>query len=184
MFQEILKKIALEFEREQIPYMIIGGQAVLVYGVPRLTQDIDITLGIGPGELDDLLGIIDGLGWIVLVQEAHEFVQRTLILPCQVPENEIRVDFIFSFSPYKRQAIERARPILINDASVRFAAIEDVIIHKLIARRPRDLEDIRGMLLKNTEIDWSYVDHWLEQFEETLETPFRQQMVELRKGNE
>jgi hypothetical protein len=27
--------------------MIIGGQAVLLYGEPRLTKDIDITLGRG-----------------------------------------------------------------------------------------------------------------------------------------
>ena len=26
--------------------MIIGGQAVLLYGEPRLTRDIDITLGV------------------------------------------------------------------------------------------------------------------------------------------
>lgn len=26
--------------------MIIGGQAVMVYGEPRLTKDIDITLGV------------------------------------------------------------------------------------------------------------------------------------------
>ena len=28
--------------------MVIGGQAVLVHGQPRLTQDIDITLGVEP----------------------------------------------------------------------------------------------------------------------------------------
>jgi hypothetical protein len=27
--------------------MVIGGQAVLLYGEPRLTKDIDIALGIG-----------------------------------------------------------------------------------------------------------------------------------------
>lgn len=27
--------------------MIIGGQAVLLYGEPRLTKDLDVTLGIG-----------------------------------------------------------------------------------------------------------------------------------------
>jgi hypothetical protein len=31
--------------------MVIGGQAVLLYGEPRLTRDIDVTLGIGVEEL-------------------------------------------------------------------------------------------------------------------------------------
>ena len=40
MFQEILESNAIELDRRWISYMVIGGQAVLFYGVPRLTQDI------------------------------------------------------------------------------------------------------------------------------------------------
>ena len=47
MFKKLLKKIANELNTNNIPYMVIGGQAVLLYGEPRLTKDIDITLGIG-----------------------------------------------------------------------------------------------------------------------------------------
>jgi hypothetical protein len=47
MFKKLLKKIANELNNNNIPYMVIGGQAVLLYGEPRLTKDIDITLGIG-----------------------------------------------------------------------------------------------------------------------------------------
>jgi hypothetical protein len=37
--------------------MIIGGQAVLLYGEPRLTKDIDITLGVNVDRLKDLLDV-------------------------------------------------------------------------------------------------------------------------------
>ncbi len=47
MFKELITKIGDALNRKSIPYMIIGGQAVLIYGEPRLTRDIDITLGIG-----------------------------------------------------------------------------------------------------------------------------------------
>ena len=47
MFQKLLKKIANELSAHNIPYMVIGGQAVLLYGEPRVTKDIDITLGGG-----------------------------------------------------------------------------------------------------------------------------------------
>ena len=52
MFQKLLKKVSRALKKASVPYMVIGGQAVLVYGEPRLTRDIDITVGIG----------IDGLG--------------------------------------------------------------------------------------------------------------------------
>ena len=47
MFKELITKIGDALNKKSIPYMIIGGQAVLIYGEPRLTRDIDITLGIG-----------------------------------------------------------------------------------------------------------------------------------------
>ena len=47
MFERLLKSIAQGLERLGIPYMLIGGQAVLLYGEPRLTRDIDVTLGVG-----------------------------------------------------------------------------------------------------------------------------------------
>ena len=47
MFLKLLAKIANELRKLRIPYMVVGGQAVLLYGEPRLTKDIDITLGVG-----------------------------------------------------------------------------------------------------------------------------------------
>lgn len=58
MFQKLLKKIANELSAHNIPYMVIGGQAVLLYGEPRLTKDIDITLGIGIEGLKEVNSII------------------------------------------------------------------------------------------------------------------------------
>ena len=42
MFKTLLKKIVEQLEKAGIPYMVIGGQAVLVYGEPRLTKDKDL----------------------------------------------------------------------------------------------------------------------------------------------
>ena len=42
--------------------MIIGGQAVLIYGEPRLTRDIDITLGVNIDNLGTIAGIVAELG--------------------------------------------------------------------------------------------------------------------------
>ena len=62
MFERLLKKIALQLKKASIPYMVIGGQAVLLYGEPRLTRDIDITLGMGVGGLDRVKKIIPIIG--------------------------------------------------------------------------------------------------------------------------
>ncbi len=63
--------------------MIIGGQAVLVYGEPRLTKDIDITLGVDIDELDRILKIVEELQLRVLPQDVRTFVEKTMVLPAE-----------------------------------------------------------------------------------------------------
>lgn len=152
--------------------MVIGGQAVLLYGEPRLTVDIDITLGATVEHLPMVLAAAEAISLRPLV-DPEPFVNETMVLPCEEPDSGIRVDFIFSSSPYEPQAIERGRMVRLADVPVRFASLEDVIIHKVIAGRPRDLEDVRAMLIKNPEHDSVYVQDWLDQFSDALDEPYR-----------
>ena len=170
MFEEILSRIASSFEKHRIPYMIIGGQAVLLYGEPRLTRDIDVTLGVNTDHLDQLLAIVQELFLKPVPENVRSFVEQTMVMPALDEATGIRVDFIFSFTPYETQAIERARKVTIRKQEVCFAAPEDLIIHKIFAGRPRDLEDIRSVLLKNPGIDLNYIREWLKEFDLSIET--------------
>jgi predicted nucleotidyltransferase len=95
-----------------------------------------------------------------------------MVLPTIDKRSGIRVDFIFSFSPYERQAIERAKDIKLGGSIVRFASLEDVVIHKVIAGRARDLEDVKSILLKNPRYDFVYIEKWLKQFDKSLRGKF------------
>jgi hypothetical protein len=165
VFERLLKEIALQLKRASIPYMVIGGQAVLVYGEPRLTRDIDIIMGIG---LDRVKKIIPIIGLKSLVQKEKEFVERNMVLPTIDTKSGIRVDFIFSFSPYERQAIERAKDIKLGNSIVRFSSLEDVLIHEVIAGRARDFDDVKSILLKNAKYDLVYIEKWLKEFDKSL----------------
>jgi hypothetical protein len=168
MFGRLLARIASALARRKIPYMVIGGQAVLRYGEPRATKDIDITLGIGIEGLPSIKRIIDSLGLIYLVENPDEFARATMVVPAAEPASGVRVDFILSFSPYERQALRRTCPVKLEGTVVRFASLEDVVIHKIIAGRPRDIEDIESILLKNPAFDAAYIKKWLREFEKTV----------------
>jgi hypothetical protein len=172
VFEQLLKKIALQLRKASIPYMVIGGQAVLLYGEPRLTRDIDITMGISVDGLDKVKKIFPIIGLKSLVKKEKEFVERNLVLPSIDKKSGIRVDFIFSFSPYERHAIERAKDIKLGRSLVRFASLEDVVIHKVIAGRARDIEDVKSILLKNLKYDSVYIEKWLKAFDKSLGAKF------------
>ncbi len=172
MFQELLERIALGLDKGRIPYMIIGGQALLVHGEPRLTRGIDITLGVDVDRFGDVQSVSRQLALEALPERPEEFARETKVLPCLDRASGIRVEFIFSFSPYESQAIQRAQPVAMGRAQVRFATPEDLVIHKIVAGRPRDLEDVRSVLLKNSQMDVAYVRKWLGEFEKALPQPF------------
>jgi len=79
----------------------------------------------------------------------------------------LRFDFIFSWTPYEQQAFKRAHSHFLEGYPVRFASPEDVIIHKILANRPRDLEDVRH-ILRRQKIDADYIRQWLQSFSQTL----------------
>lgn len=170
MFAELLERLAQELTKAHVPYMIIGGQAVLLYGDPRLTRDIDVTLGVDVDQQAQIVDVVKNMGLTPLVTP-ETFTTQTMVLPCHEPSSGIRVDFIFSFTPYERQAIDRAVSVAIRNAQVRFASAEDLIIHKMLAGRPRDDEDITGILLKQRRLDLAYIRHWLGQFAPAADHP-------------
>jgi hypothetical protein len=169
LFQELLARIAESLSRNRLPYMIIGGQAVLLYGEPRLTRDIDITLGVGIDRLEEVISVVTELSLSPLPEDVPSFVGKTMVLPTVEKSTGIRVDFIFSFTPYEKEAIGRVRRINIFGQEVCFASVEDLIIHKVFAGRPRDLEDVRRILLKQPRIDEDYIRSWLGRFDSVLE---------------
>lgn len=169
MFEALLKLLARELDRADIPYMIIGGQAVQLYGEPRMTRDIDLTLGLGSEGLDRVVTVCGRCGLKPLPAAPAEFVRETMVLPTLDEQTGIRVDFVFSATDYERQAISRSRPVELGGVNVRFAAVEDVLVHKVVAGRPRDLEDARGIVAKNPGLDRGYVEQWLAAFARALD---------------
>jgi predicted nucleotidyltransferase len=167
MIEKLIKKIARQLDTAKIPYMIIGGQAVLLYGRPRLTRDIDITLGIDTNKFSLLAEICRKLELHVLAKDPEEFTSQTRVLPAEQSTSKIRVDFIFSFSTYEAQAIARANEVLIDNYPVKFAACEDLIIHKMVAGRAIDEEDVKSVVSKNRKsLNVKYIRKWLSEFAE------------------
>ncbi len=82
MIEKLITKIARSLDKDKIPYMIIGGQAVLLYGRPRLTRDIDITLGIDSDKFSTIGKICKELKLKILPENPQDFVseRRTAVV--------------------------------------------------------------------------------------------------------
>lgn len=68
-----------------------------------------------------------------------------------------RIDLLLPVVEYQEVALGRAADRVIT--------AEDVIVHKLIAWRPRDRDDILSILEIATGLDEHYIEHWAREWD-------------------
>jgi len=126
----------------------------------RLTGDVDLLLADHGGDLAALERSLAGAGWTT-----RRATPDGSVLRLRHPRLGA-ADLVLAETEYQRVALGRARAE--DDTTggvVRYLAPEDVIIHKLIAARPRDLDDIENILDAAPELDESYLEEWAEAWE-------------------
>ncbi|RMF65963.1 MAG: hypothetical protein D6743_07165 [Calditrichaeota bacterium] len=60
----------------------------------------------------------------------------------------------------------------VGGVEVKFCSVEDLIIHKIIAGRARDIEDVRSVIARNPDYDKNYIRSWLKEFDSSLGQTF------------
>ena len=161
-----------------IPYAIIGGIAVQVWGEPRLTQDVDLTIA---APLDEPERVIRAL--VERFRSRHpdplEFARRARVVLIHA-SNGCPVDISLALPGYEDEVMRRTVNYEIEPGkAVRLCSAEDLIIHKVVAGRPQDVADIEGVVYRQQDaLDVSYIRLWLREFAALLEQPERIELFE------
>ena len=125
-------------------WYVFGAQAVIAYGVPRLSADVDVTLDLAPQEPERFVRDMESAGFTLRVQDA-DFVRRTRVLPFVHVATGMPLDVVLAGSGLEDEFLDRARATDLGGFSVPLIDPEDLIIAKLLAGRPKDIEDARGV---------------------------------------
>jgi hypothetical protein len=131
-------------EELHVPWTLIGAVAASYYrSKPRPTTDVDYLVA-----WDERLvpRLVDAGFDVRLLEDQGE---PHLI---RARRNDGQIDLIIATTEYQQLAIDRARDHVLT--------VEDVLIHKLIAWRPRDQDDIGSILSTGISFDKAYVNHW------------------------
>ena len=185
---EAAAEVAAFLEERRIPYAFIGGLALQQWGEPRLTRDVDATVLVAEEELPGF--VQEALSrFRPRIADAAEFALHHRVLLMEA--KGVPVDLSLGIAGYEEEALRRAVQIPFPGVgALRLLAAEDLIIHKCVAGRPRDLEDVTGILIRQRlVVDAQYIRHWLAAFREVVEThdplqQFEASLNEARKGLE
>ena len=153
---DAVARLADLFQQQRIEYALIGGLGVAVRGNRRLTQDADFLLHVPAMKLPRLLEAMVESGCTLNVKQSIRDWTEGGMLFVTGPGG-VHVDCLKAVIPVFHRVLERARPESFGEQSVRVADAEGLLLLKLIAFRPLDQEDIRGILAANVDrldLDW------------------------------
>jgi Nucleotidyltransferase of unknown function (DUF6036) len=156
------------------PHMLIGGTAVILRGVARLTDDVDATVWAERVDLDQLLAILARQEIVGRVPDAEAFARERQVLLLRHLPTETPMELSLAWLPFEREALQRAELLDVGGVDIPVAAAQDLVIYKTIAWRDRDRTDVERLLRAYAdEIDLAYVRLVIAEFAEALDEPER-----------
>ena len=158
-------------DAEKIPGVIIGGIAASVLGRPRLTRDIDALAILPEDEWQRVVDSSAQYGIEARIDDALAFARRSRVLLLRHIASGINLDVIFGGLDFEQSAVESALDLEIGGISIRLPRVEDLLVMKAVAGRPKDLEDIRGLLDAHPEADCEEARRWVREFATAASMP-------------
>lgn len=125
-----------------------------MYGVPRTSADVDVTLEIPAGDVPAFVRELGEAGFHLRVDDVDAFVATTRVLPFEHLRSGWPLDVVLAGPGLEESFLDDAVPHEMAGMTVPLMAREDLIAAKVLAGRPKDLEDVRGILRQGeTDLD-------------------------------
>jgi predicted nucleotidyltransferase len=157
------------FDHLQLRFAIGGAIANNYWGIVRTTRDVDCLISLPAIKYQLFADSLRAIGCelrdedgqpiaITVPQLLQEFQQRKLI---ECVYQSVRVELFVPAIALQDEILRRAVPIRMRDREVPITTAEDLILLKLAFHRPKDLQDIRGILwVQRGRLDLDYLRNW------------------------
>lgn len=125
-------------------FCFIGGLAVLRWGEPRLTRDVDLTIVAPHGSeaaiVDELLAHFEAR-----LDDARAFALENRVVLLEAA-NGVPLDVAVGALDFEVRSVQRASAWEIGGVSLTTCSAEDLVVHKAFAGRDQDWLDLEGIV--------------------------------------
>jgi hypothetical protein len=153
-------------------FCFIGGLAVLRWGEPRFTRDVDGTVICPFGSEDEVVKPLLDSGYVGRISDAGEFARQNRVLLLEA-RNRVPIDLALGALPFEETMIERSSLFEFEaNCTLRTCSAEDLVVLKLFAFRPRDVLDAGTVVIRqHRDLDWQYIEMNLQPLAEVKGQP-------------
>ena len=140
---ELLEALSAVLDRWGRWYLF-GAQAVVWYGAPRFSADVDVTVRLDPDDPARFVRDMEAAGFALRVGDP-DFVQRTRVMPFAHIATGMPLDVVLAGSGLEEEFLDRAKTTDIGGTRVPLIDVADLVVGKVLAGRPKDAEDARNL---------------------------------------
>lgn len=136
-----LQEVFASLQAHDVKYVVIGGIAAVLHGVPRATFDLDILIEAAPDNAKRLLdALMDARLATAAMLDQDELLSRRVT----VFNDRVRIDVQTATTGIKFEEVwPRCRRVEYAGQTFFILSRDDLIASKRAAGRPKDLEDVR-----------------------------------------
>lgn len=166
---ELLEDLGAALGTLGVHWYLFGAQAAILYGVARLTADVDATVQVPAAHPVPT--------WMPTLA-AHRFKPRfadpaflaqTRVLPLVHGPTTLPVDLVLAGPGLEEEFLARARRLAVDGVAVPVIDLTDLVVLKVLAARPKDLDDVTTLIrVQGDSIDGTRARHVLTMLEEAL----------------
>lgn len=155
---DVIEDLARALKTLQIKWYVFGAQALVLRGCPRATADLDVTVLLGTLPTQRLVTVLRSRGFSLRTED-DEFIATTRVLPVVHEATAFPVDVVLGGPGLEELFADAAQKVRIGRLSVPVATSTHLVLMKVLASRPKDLEDAATLLAaRGSEIDPTELD--------------------------
>ena len=152
------------------PAAIIGGVAVIAHGFARATADIDVAVSAEQADIPQLVRLARTYGFRPRIPNAAKFAAENLVLLLVHAGSGVPLDLSLALQGFERSANESSVGRSIGGVAVRVTPLWALLIYKMVASRPKDLDDVRALVATGAPFDGALIVRTLRELDAVLET--------------
>ncbi len=138
------KDMLSALSEEKAEFLVVGAYALAVYGLPRATGDIDLFIGIDPGNSRKVYQALKRFGAPLSEAQPETFTQPGLVFQIGVVPS--RIDLLTSISGVSfPEAWAHRQMTQVEGLNLPVLSLGDLILNKMATGRPKDKADLEWL---------------------------------------
>jgi hypothetical protein len=152
-----------------VRWFLFGAQAAILHGSARLSAEVDVTVELGTKSSRELVDALSRSSFELRVADAAGFVEATRVIPLLHVPSRMPLDIVLAGPGLEDLFFARATERRVGDVAVPVVSAEDLVAMKILAGRPRDVEDVASIVRAQPDLDVDAIRDTLRLLERALD---------------